>query len=136
MDIFEKIRKIEALIERPGSEGELQAALLAKERLEGIGQTKAIEYTVSMRNMWHKKLFTAICRKHKLDVYRYHKQKYTTAMVKVSKQFMDEVLWPEYEKFSVVLEELVEEVTSDVISKIHNDGSEIVIEGELEGRTE
>ena len=54
-------------------------------------------------------------------------------MVKISKEFLDEVIWLEYLKYAKILEELVEEVATNVISKIHKDEEEIVIMGEIEG---
>ena len=136
MDLLEKIRKIEALIERGATEGERQAAVLARQRIEERKQTEEIEYTISTSDRWHKKLFNAVCYKYNLKPYRYHRQKYTTVMVKVSRQFMNEVIWPEYSRFSDVLEELVNEVTTGVITKIHTDESEVVIAGEIEGKQE
>ncbi len=44
MDILEKIKKVEALIERAGSDGERQSAILAKERLEKLKAKEEIEY--------------------------------------------------------------------------------------------
>ncbi len=135
MDILEKIRKVEALIERAGTEGERKSAISAKERLEKSVHHEELEYTIHLRDMWHKKLFLALCHKYGLSPYRYYRQKYTTAMVKVSKTLLDDIVWPEYLKFSKVLEELVDEITAEVISKIHKDESEIVINGEIECQT-
>lgn len=132
MEISEKIKKIEALIKRAGTEGERQAAIFAKERLEKIKHFEEIEYSISTQDMWHKKLFIAICHKYNLKPYRYYRQKHTTAMVRVSKSFIDEVVWPEYLKFAKILEELVDEITAEVISKIHKDESETIINGEIE----
>ena len=134
MDILEKIRKIGALIERAGTEGERQSAILAKERLLKQRVETAIEYTITTQDMWHKQLFTAICHKHGLKPFRYYRQKYTTVMVNASKPFVDEILWPEYLKYAKVLEELVDEITIQVISKIHKTEDEIVISGEIESK--
>ncbi len=131
MDIFEKIKKVEALIERAGSEGERQSAILAKERLEKLKVGEEVEYTIRTSDMWHKKLFTAVCHKYALKPYRYYRQKYTTVMVKISKRFLDEVVWPEYLKYAKVLEDLMDEIASEVITKIHKDEVEIVISGEI-----
>ena len=137
MDILEKIQKVEALIERAATEGERQSAIRAKERLLKTKEDEEIEYTITMGDMWQKKLFVALCRKYNLKTYRYHRQKYTTTMVRVSKPFIDNVVWPEYLKFSELLEKLVDEVTAGIISKIHKDEEEIVISGEIEqGRDE
>ena len=134
MDILDKIRKVEALIERAGTEGERESAIQAKERLLKSIEEEEIEYTITMEDAWQKKLFVAICRKYKLKTYRYHRQKYTTTMVRVSKSFIDKVVWPEYLKFADMLRNLVDEVTAEVITKIHKDEDEVVINGEIEER--
>ena len=137
MDILEKIQKVEALIERAATDGERQSAIQAKERLLKTKEDTEIEYTITMGDMWQKKLFVALCRKYNLKTYRYHRQKYTTTMVRVSKPFIDNVVWPEYLKFSEILEKLVDDVTAGIISKIHKDEEEIIISGEIgEGRDE
>ena len=132
MNIVERMNKIEALIERAGTEGERQSAILAKERLLKHKSEEEIEYTIHTNDMWHKKLFNALCHKHDLKPYRYYRQKYTTVMVKINKTYLDETLWPEYLKFSELLQELVDDITLEVISKIHKNEDEIVIQGEIE----
>ncbi len=89
-------------------------------------------YTISTQDMWHKKLFMAICHKHNLNPYRYYRQKRTTVMVNISKVFLDEVVWPEYLKYARILEELVDEITAEIIAKIHKEEKEVVITGEIE----
>ena len=66
MDILEKIQKVEALIERAATEGERQSAIRAKERLLKTKEDEEIEYTITMGDMWQKKLFVALCRKYNL----------------------------------------------------------------------
>lgn len=56
-------------------------------------------------------------------------------MVRISKTYLDETLWPEYLQFSKLLQELVDEITIEVISKIHKNEEEIVIQGEIEVKT-
>lgn len=133
MDITDKIRKIEALIAGSTNDGERQAAEFAKQRLQGKITAQPIEYTVRLPSRWEKKLFVAICSKYELQTYRYIRQKYTTAMVRVAKPFMDSVLWPEYNKYACMLRDLIEEISIDLISKIHlvNEEDETVIAGEL-----
>lgn len=138
ISILNKIAKIEALIQRGASEGERAAALLAKERLmTKIARQEdeiPIEYKVSTDSTWKKRLFTAICSKHGLSTYRYHRQKYTTTQVRVSKAIMDMVLWPEYQRHVGMLGELVEEILQELIVKIHQpDEKEVVIMGEIIG---
>lgn len=136
MDLHAKIKKIEALIAGGKSEGERNAAELAKNRiLERFHQEEAIkpiEYTVPLGNYWKKKLFVALCTKYQLRTYRYKRQKYTTTMIRANPHFVDNVLWPEFNKYSALLEELVEEIISDLISQIHEvKEEEIVIVGDL-----
>ena len=130
--IFEKISKIEALIERSSSDGEREAARQAKERILKSQTRKPKEYTVSSRNQWHKKLFVSLCHKHNLSTYRYKRQKYTTTMVHVSPEFMNEVLWPEFEKYGEMLEALVQDIVESLIAKIYKgDQQEMEITGEI-----
>lgn len=138
MDIADKIRKIEALIAGAKSDGERQAAEFAKQRLQEKITAQPTEYTVRLHSRWEKKLFVAICSKHGLRTYRYMRQKYTTAMVRVATPFMDLVLWPEYKKYASILHRLSEEISTDLISKIHSvkEEDETVIAGEIPFITE
>ncbi len=138
MDLADKIKKIEALIAGATSEGERQAAEFAKYRLQEKILAKPLEYTVRANSHWKKKLFVAICKKHGLHTYRYSKQKHTTAMVRVSQPFMDQILWPEFQKHAKLFDQLAQEIMDDLISKIHlvNDSDEAVIAGELPLATE
>jgi hypothetical protein len=133
MDLADKIRKVEALLARAATEGEKQAAFLARQRLVQKADQSAIEYTVSNGSHWKKRLFVAICSKHGVKTYRYKGQKHTTAMVRVTKGFMDLILWPEYKQYAEVFDRLSSDIMNDLIAKIHkvNDEDEIVIAGEL-----
>ena len=138
MDIADKIRKIEALIAGAKSDGERQAAEFAKQRLQEKITAQPLEYTVRLHSRWEKKLFVAVCSKHGLRTYRYMRQKYTTAMVRVAKPFMDLVLWPEYNKYASILHKLTEEISTDLVSKIHlvKEEDETIIAGELPEKSE
>jgi hypothetical protein len=133
MDLADKIRKIEALIAGATSDGERQAAEFAKRRLQDKIEAKPIEYTVTSNSHWKKKLFMAICNKHGLRTYRYKRQKYTTTMVLVSQPFMDQVLWPEFDRCAKTFDQLAGEIMNDLIAKIHlvNDEDETIIVGEI-----
>jgi hypothetical protein len=57
----------------------------------------------------------------------YRGQRRTTVMAKVSKRFVSETLWPEYEQLSNVLRRHLDEVTERIIATaIHDDASEAV----------
>lgn len=133
MSLSDKIKKVEALIAGAKTEGEKHAAFLAKERLLGKQKAFPLEYSVRTDSRWKKQLFLAICHKYELRPYRYARQKHTTTMVRVTPALMKEVVWPEFKKYSAMLEELVQEVISEVISKIHAGvEEEVIIVGELE----
>jgi hypothetical protein len=133
MDLANKISKIEALIASATNDGERQAAEFAKQRLQDKIAAQPIEYNVRTDTPWKKKLFVAICHKHGVYTYRYARQKHTTTMVRVSKPFMKTILWPEFDKYALLLDKLSDEILTDLISKIHRvaDEDEVVIAGEL-----
>lgn len=64
MFLFDKLVKIEALIQRSSSEGERQAALLAKERVLSMFSERQsnlpIEFVVTVDSPWKKHLFLAM----------------------------------------------------------------------------
>jgi len=135
MDLEEKLKKIEALFDGAKTEGERTAAARAKQRvLERAKQERSFdekEFTVSLQDRWSKKLFVALCNKYDLRTYRYKRQKYTTTMVRVSESFLDEVLWPEFQKYSKSLNEFVTSITDDLIAKIHQVEDDVIVSGEM-----
>lgn len=136
MDFLDKIRKIEALIASSKHEGEKLAAAHARARLlDSLHASKAakpIEYTAPLGNPWRKRLFIALCSKYEIRTYRYKRQKHTTAMFRATPDFVETILMPEFKKYSVMLEELVEEIINGLISQIHDvKEEEMVIVGEL-----
>lgn len=75
----------------------------------------------------------AICQKHGFQTYRYQRQKYTTARLRISKTMMDEVVWPDYMQYAKMLRELLEDIMKDLINKIHQvDEEEILMAGEID----
>ncbi|WP_194848141.1 hypothetical protein [Candidatus Neptunochlamydia vexilliferae] len=133
MDYNEKLRKIEALFEGATTDGERKAAELAKHRVLARFQeelaSNPIEFTVRLGDRWGKRLFVALCNKYGLRTYRYKHQKYTTTMVRVAESFMNEVLWPEFQRYSASLSEFVSTVTDDLISKIHEVEEDTIVSG-------
>ena len=135
MDLEEKLKKIEALFDGAKTEGEKTAAARAKHRvLERAKRERSSdekEFTVSLRDRWSKRLFVALCNKYNLRTYRYKRQKYTTTMVRVSENFLNEVLWPEFQKYSKSLNEFVTSITDDLIAKIHQVEDDVIVSGEM-----
>jgi hypothetical protein len=131
MSFSEKLSKIQALIERASSEGERQAASLAKERILFRQKQLPIEYRVTLKSIWQKNLFVAICKKYGFRTYRYQRQKFTTTMVLISPAVMDQLLWPEYLKYSEMLQELIQDILHSMLEKIEKGEDEVVISGEV-----
>jgi tRNA nucleotidyltransferase (CCA-adding enzyme) len=117
-----KLRKIEALFARPGTDGERHAAKNAssriRARLDALAQSEApVEYRFSLPDAWSRALFIAVLRRHGIRPYRHRGQRHTTVMVKVAKSYVDETLWPEFHQLQTVLYKHFEAVTKRVIAR-------------------
>jgi hypothetical protein len=128
--LIEKLRLIEALFAGAKTEGEKDAAERARQRiLERLRTVERadppVEYRFGMGDMWQRRVFTALLRRYGIKPYRYSGQRYTTVMARVSKRFVDETLWPEFEELSRTLQSYLSEITERVVSEvIHRDSSE------------
>ena len=119
--LIEKLRKIEALFARPGTDGEREAAANARdrirERLRQIEEVeRPIEWRFSLTDPWARTLFMALTRRYGLSPYRHHGQHRTTVMVMAARTFVEETLWPEFEEANFVLREYLHDVTQRVIA--------------------
>jgi len=134
MNLTDKLQKIQALIDKASSESERQAAELAKHPLQGRIKDNPTEFKIVNNSEWETTLFNAICKKHGLRTYRHPRQKYTTTMVRVNKSILDNVLWPEYQKYIALLQEMFDEIANDLIRKIYaDDKEETAISGKISG---
>ena len=131
ISFFEKISKIQALIERASSEGEREAAILARDRILKRQVQQPVEYRLRLRCPWQKTLFMTLCKKYGLHTYRYKKQNYNTAMVRAAPALMDELVLPELRKYTDMLQDLVQDFWDTVLAKIESGEEEIVIAGEI-----
>lgn len=128
--LLEKLRAIEALFAGASTEGERVAAAEARARIqlrlkEAEAADPPMEYKFSVADGWSAKLFMALCRRYGIKPYRYRGQRRTTLMARVSRRFVDETLWPEYEQLSAVLRRHLDEVTHRIITAaIHQDVSD------------
>lgn len=118
--LVEKLRRIEALFARPGTEGERLAAGRARERIltrlrEVEKEDPAVEYRFSLSDQWTRRLFIALLRRYGIEPYRYHGQRRTTVMALVSQKFVRETLWPEFEALQSTLADYFDAFTSRVI---------------------
>ncbi|HEX5657017.1 MAG TPA: hypothetical protein VFX59_07465 [Polyangiales bacterium] len=120
--LIQKLRDLEALFAGATTPGERAAAGHARERildrLRAFEKSApAIEYKFSMVDLWSKQLFLALLRRYQLKPYRYRGQRHTTVMVKVPKPFVDQTLWPQFERASAELRRHLNEVASQVIEQ-------------------
>lgn len=128
--LIERLRNIERLFAGATTPGERSAAAGARdrvrERLDTLKETDpAIEYTFTMGDGWSRCLFVALLRRHGLSPYRYRRQRRTTVMARVPRRFVDETLWPEFEKLSATLRAFLDDITERVIREnIFADDSE------------
>ncbi len=125
-----KLRKLEALFLGAGTPGEKAAAEAGFERIRArLAELERsdlqIEMQFSLPDQWSRKLFLALCRRYGLKPYRLHRQRTTTVMLRVPKQFVDQVLWPEFKELSAELSRYLNEVTTRLIrEEVHGDTSE------------
>ena len=129
-DLIEKLRRIERLFSGATTEGERVAAANAidriRNRLEEAKKFESpIEYKFAMTDLWSRRLFVALLRRYGIKPYRYRGQRYTTVMAKVPISFVNDTLWPEFEKLDETLRSYLDEVTERVISEgIYKDSSD------------
>ena len=134
--IIEKLKRIGALFESTNMVGEKRAAALAMQRLSAKLQKTAeeeptVEYKFCLQDMWSRKLFVALLRKYGITPYRYARQKYTTVLARVTKTFVDEVLWEEFKELNTVLQTYLEEVSDRLIKEsVNADSTEVEVVSE------
>ena len=119
---IEKLRRVEELFARPGTEGERVAAERARERIlarlrEAEKVEPAIEYHFSLNDQWSRRLFVALLRRYGIAPYRYSGQRRTTVMARVSKAFVNDTLWPEFQALQSTLQEYFDDFTARVIAE-------------------
>jgi len=129
-ELAEKLRRLEALFARPGTEGERVAAGNALDRLRArlkqLERTEAaLEFRFKLPDQWSRALFVALARRYGLQPYRLRGQRANTIMLRATRTFVDETLWPEFRELHVVLERYLEQVTRRVIAQaVHHDVTE------------
>lgn len=129
--LVEKLRKIEALFARSTTAGERVAAENAAERIRQRLQQfekleRSIEFRFSFTDSWSQSLFTALLRRYGVEPFRYRGQRRTTVMAKVTRSFVNDVLWPEFRELNQTLRDHLGAVTQRVIQQaIHAQKEEV-----------
>lgn len=118
--LIEKLRRIEALHAGATTDGERVAAAEAKKRIlarlaEVQRADPPVEFKFTLVDPWSRQVFNALLRRYGLRPYRYGRQHRQTVMVKVSRRFVNETLWPQFQELSKELHKYLHEVTDRVI---------------------
>ena len=134
--LVEKLRRVEALHARPGSDGERQAAERARERIQARlkeleAEEPPVEFRFSLADQWSRHLFVALLRRYGICPYRYRGQRRTTVMARLSRGFVHDTLWPEYLELQRTLASYFDALTDRVIEQALE-----VKAGEAEERSE
>lgn len=121
--LIEKLRRIEALHAGATTNGERIAAAEAKRRIQArLAELQAsdppVEYRFTLPDPWSRQLFNALARRYGLLPYRHRGQKQQTIMLRVSKRFVDQTLWPEFTAISEELRGHLAAITSRVIREV------------------
>jgi hypothetical protein len=119
-ELREKLRKIAALFEGATTAGERDAAAAATQRIRAAlnaaeQKDHPIEVQFRLSDVWHRRLFTALCRRYGLQPYRYPRQRYSTVVVRAPKSFINITLWPEFLQIKDALYEYLNEATERII---------------------
>ncbi|MEA5423672.1 hypothetical protein [Synechococcus sp. CCY9202] len=134
--LVQKLRRIEALFSRPGTDGERMAAERARERIQGrlrelAAEEPPVEFRFSLADQWSRHLFVALLRRYGIQPYRYRGQRRTTVMARLSRPFVNETLWPEFQELQQTLSAYFDALTDRVIEQALD-----VKAGEAEERAE
>lgn len=128
--LIEKLRLIETLYAGATTDGEKIAAKRARQRIQERlarweEEDPPVEHKFSMVDMWSRKVFVALLRRYGIQPYRHRGQRYTTVMARLSKRFVRQALWPEFQEISEALRTYLSDVTDRVVRQvIHEDSSE------------
>lgn len=140
--LLEKLRRIEALFARPGTEGERAAAESARRRiLELLGPhapndsprdspkdtprastrprpDPVVEFRFTLRDPWSKRLLVALLDRHGIQPFQRRGQRRTTVRARLSRRFVDEVLWPEFVALDRELRRELDRATDRILERV------------------
>jgi hypothetical protein len=121
LKLLQKLRDLEALFAGATTDGERVAAGTARERiltrLHQLEQSDPpVEYRFTLADGWSKRLFLSLLRHYELKPYRYRSQRRTTVMVRAPKGFVDQTLWPHFQRANEELRRHLDDVAERVIA--------------------
>lgn len=90
-----------------------------KKKLKDISHLEEIyEIIVNTKTDWNRQIFLALCEKYNLEPYRYKGEKKTTIKLETTMDFMENILWPDYKKFTKIYHKSMEDILKKCIEKI------------------
>jgi hypothetical protein len=119
VDSFRRIElKHAGLLGTPGADAsQSRERIVARLRkLADAGDVQEFQCTV--KGTWESFLLHSILKRYGIQPYRYRKQRQTTILVRVSKRFMDETLWPIYAAASESLVARFNEIARAILPEI------------------
>ena len=127
-ELREKLRKISALFAGATTLGERDAAAAAIGRVQkalaaAVPAEPSVEMHFKFPDRWHRRLFIALCHRHRLEPYRYRGQRHTTVVVRAPDSFINTILWPEFLQIKDALNEYLNEATERIIREEVYSGS-------------
>ena len=138
--LIEKLLQVERLFAGAATDGEREAAANAAERIRGRLEElehddEPQEYKFCLQHIWSRRLLLALLRRYGIRPYRYSGQRRTTVMVRASRRFIEETLWPEFQQFDQMLHTYLSEMTEQVIREaLEADSSEAEVRAALPGK--
>ncbi len=137
--LIEKLLRVERLYAGAATDGERMAAAGAAERirarLEELENDEPLEFKFCPQHIWSRRLLLALLRRYGMRPYRYSGQRRTTVMVRASRRFIEETLWPEFQEFDRMLHTYLSEMTEQIIREaLGGDSSEADVRAQLPGK--
>jgi len=119
-ELIEKLLGVEARYAGAAAAGERDGAAGAadriRRRLEEQGRhEEETEHKFCLQHIWSRQLLLALLRRYGIKPYRYSGQRRTTVMIQVSRRFVQETLWPEFQELDRILHVYLSETTERVI---------------------
>lgn len=111
-------RKHSGVAEGDGCDAD-QAKVRIRARLQELGGAADVaEFQCHMKHDWDSFVFHALAKRYGIRPYRYRKQRKSTILVHMSKQFLDELLWPIFNDVCAALFARFTEVTTALLPTI------------------
>ena len=102
-----------------GSADAEQARAHIRARLHELaGAPDVQEFQCALKNDWDALVFHALLKRYGLAPYRYRKQRHSTVLVRVSKRFLNEVLWPIFNEVSAAVHARFGEIIAALLPAI------------------